>query len=134
ASWRLAAITTILIAGAYAGYRIHVATPDAIRVASQPISAGEQNAAASAVPVAAEPNPVKPETTAALQAPIPTTRFEAPKCAGTRQRPVAVTATKRSSARQRPVTKLQAPGGATPPVAQILAAAPVGAPVVETRK
>ena len=54
--WRLAALATILIAGAYAAYRINPATPDAMGVASQPIGAGEQNAptAASALPVAVE--------------------------------------------------------------------------------
>src|ERR1700730_11706650 len=71
--WRLAAIATILIAGAYAAYRISAAPPDATGVASQPIGAGEHNAptAASAVPMAAESKPGKPETTAALQAPFP---------------------------------------------------------------
>ena len=134
AGWRLAAITTILIAGAYAAYRINVATPDAMGVASQPIGAGEQNAAASAVPVAVESKPVEPETTAALQVPIPTTYPEVPKRASTRQRPVPVPATKRASARQRPVPELQAPVGGAPTLAQTLAAAPVGAPVAETRK
>jgi ribosomal protein L40E len=120
AGWSLAAIATILIAGAYGAYRINAATPDAMGVASQSIGAGEHNAptAASAVPMAVESKPVEPETTAALQAPIPTTNPEAPK---------------RASARQRPVPELQAPVGATPPVAQTLAAAP-GAPVAETRK
>jgi len=130
AGWRLlrpdrlllAYIATILIAGAYAAYRINAAKPDAMGVASQPIGAGEHNAptAASAVPMAVESKPVEPKTTAALQAPILiTTNPEAPK---------------RASARQRPVPELQAPVGATPPVAQTLAAAPVGAPVAETRK
>ena len=121
AGWRLAAIATILIAGAYAAYRINATTPDAMGVASQPIGAGEHNApiAASAVPMAVESKPVEPETTAALQAPIPTTGPEAPK---------------RASTRQRPVPELQAPVGATPPVAQTLVAAPVGAPVAETRE
>jgi hypothetical protein len=137
AGWRLlrpsqlAAIATILIAGAYAAYRINAATPDAMGVASQPIGAGEHNAptAASAVPMAVESKPVEPETTAALQAPIPTTNPEAPKRASARQRPGPVPATKRASARQR-----QAPVGATPPVAQTLAAAHVAALVAETRK
>ena len=121
AGWRLAAIATILIAGAYATYRINAAAPDAMGVASQPIGAGEHNAptAASAVPMAVESKPVEPETTAALQAPIPTTNPEAPK---------------RASARQRPLPEMHAPVRATPPVAQTLAAAPVGAPVAETRK
>jgi ribosomal protein L40E len=128
AGWRLASIATILIAGAYAAYRINAATPDAMEVASQPVGAGEHHA-----PTAAS-KPVEPETTAAFQAPIPTTNPEAPKRASTRQRPVPVPATKRASARQRPVPELQASGGATPPVAPTLAAAPVGAPVAETRK
>ena len=52
ADWRLAGIATILIAGAYAAYRINAATPDAMGVASQPIVAHEHDAptAASAVP------------------------------------------------------------------------------------
>ncbi|MEO5699904.1 MAG: hypothetical protein ABIS17_04185 [Casimicrobiaceae bacterium] len=134
AGWRLlrpgqfllAAIATILIAVAYTAYRINAATSDAMVVASQPIGAGEHNAptAASAVPMAVESKPVAPETTAALQAPIPTTNPEAPKRASARQRPVPVPATKRGSAR--------ASVGATRPVT--LAAAPVGAPVAETRK
>ena len=127
AGWRLlrpgqfllAAIATILIAGAYAAYRINAATPDAIGVASQPIGAGEHNAPKAASAVAVESKPVKLETTAALQAPIPTTNPEAPK---------------RASARQRPVPELQAPVGAVPPVAQSPAAASVGAPVAQTRK
>jgi hypothetical protein len=121
AGWRLAAIATILIAGAYGAYRINATTPDAMGVASQPIGAGEHNAptAASAVPMALESKPVEPETTAALQAPIPTTNPEAPK---------------RASARQHPVPELQAGVGKTPPVAQTLVAAPVGAPVAKTRE
>ncbi len=121
ADWRLAAIATILIAGAYAAYRINAATPDAMGVASHPIGAGEHNAptAASAVPMAVESKPVEPEITAALQAPIPIINPEAPK---------------RASARQRPVPELQVTVGATSPVAATLAAAPVGAPVAETRK
>ena len=136
AGWRSAAIATILIAGAYAAYRINAATPDAMGVASQPIGGGEHNAptAASAVPMAVESKPAEPETTATLQAPIPITNPEAPKRASTRQRSVPVPATKRASARQLPVPELRAPVGATPAVAQTLAAAPVGAPVAETRK
>jgi hypothetical protein len=136
AGWRLAAIATIVIAGAYATYRINAAAPDAMGVASQPIGAGEHNAptAASAVPMAVESKPVEPEITAALQAPIPTTNPEAPKRATARQRPVPVPATKRASARQRPLPELHAPVRAIPSVAQTLAAAPVGAPVAETRK
>ena len=137
----LAAIATILIAGAYAAYRINAATPDAIGVASQPVGAGEDNAptAASAVPMAVESKPVEPETTAALQAPIPTPNTDAPKRANARQRPGPVPATKRAapkraSARQRLVPERQAPVGETPPVAQTLAAAPVGALVAETRE
>jgi hypothetical protein len=143
AGWRLLrpdrvllAAIAILIAGAYAAYRINAAKPDAMGVASQPIGAGEHNAptAASAVPMAVESKPVEPETTAALQAPIPTTNPEAPKRASARQRPVPVPATKRASARQRPVPQLQARVGATSRVAQSRAAAPVGAPVAETGK
>ena len=121
AGWCLGAIATILIAGAYAAYRINAAKPDAMGVASQPIGADEHNVptAASAVPMAVESKPVEPKTTAALQAPILTTNPEAPK---------------RASARQRPVPQLQARIGATPPVAKSPAAARVGAPVAETDK
>jgi ribosomal protein L40E len=130
AEWRLAAIATILIAGAYAAYRINAATPDAMGVASQPVGAGEHNArtVASAVPMAVESKPVEPETTAALQAPIPTTNPETPKRASVRQRPGPVPATKDASVRQR-----QAPAGSTLPVTQTLAAAHVGALAAETR-
>ena len=48
ASWRLAGIATILIAGAYATYRINVTTPDAMGVASQPIGTGEHDAPTAA--------------------------------------------------------------------------------------
>ncbi len=134
ASWRLAGIATILIAGAYATYRINATTPDAMGVASQPIGTGEHDAptAASVVPMAAESKPVEPDTTAALQAPSSNTNLEAPKRASTHQRPVPVPATKRTSTHQRPVPDVPVPGGATPPVAQTRAAAPVG--VAETRK
>ena len=100
--WRLTVLATIMIAGAYAAYRINAATPDAMGVASQPIDASEHNAptAAYAVPMAVESKLVEPETTAALKAPIPTTNPEAPKRASARQPPVPVPATKRASARQ----------------------------------
>jgi len=137
AGWRslrpsqLAAVATILIAGAYAAYRIDAATPDAVGVASQPSGAGEHNVptAASALPMAVESKPVEPETTVALQAPILTTNPEAPKRASARQRPAPASAAKYASARQR-----QAPVGATPPVARTVAAAHVGGLVAETRK
>jgi hypothetical protein len=113
AGWRLlrpgqfvvAAIATILIVGAYDAYRINVPTPDAIGVASQPISTPENNSttATPAVPVAVESKLVEPERTAALQAPIPATNAEAPKRASVSQRPVPVPATKRASGHQRPV-------------------------------
>jgi hypothetical protein len=167
AGWRLlrpsqlAAIATILIAGAYAAYRINAATPDAMGVASQPIGAGEHNAptAVSAVPMAVESKPMGPETTVALQAPIPAINPEAPKHASARHRPGPVPASKHASARQRPgpvpaskhasarqrpgpvpaskrasARQQQAPVAATPPVAQTLAAAHVGALVAETRQ
>ena len=121
ANRRLAAIAMMLIAGVYAAYRINAATPGAIGVASQPIGVGEHSAptATSAVPMVVESKPVEPETTAALQAPIPTTNLGAPKRASTRQHPVPARATKRASAHQRPVPELQGP------VALTLAAAPV---------
>jgi hypothetical protein len=131
AGWRLAAIATILIAGAYGAYRINAATPDAMGVASQPSGAGEHNVptTASAQPMAVESKPVEPETTVALQAPILTTNPEAPKRASARQRPAPAPATKHASARQR-----RAPVGATPPVARTVAAAHVAALVAEARK
>ena len=137
AGWRLlrpgqlAAIATILIAGAYAAYRINAATPDAVGVASQPSGAGEHNVptTASALPMAVESKPAEPETTVALQAPILTTNPEPPMRASARQRPAPAPATKHASARQR-----QAPVGATPPAARAVAAAHVAALVAETRK
>ena len=102
--WRLTVLATIMIAGAYAAYRINAATSDAMGVASQPIDAREHNAptAAYAVPVAEESKLVEPETTAGLKAPIPTTNPEAPKRASARQHSAPVPATKRASARQTP--------------------------------
>jgi ribosomal protein L40E len=137
AGWRLAAIATILIAGVYAAYRINATVPDVMEVASPPIVTAEYNepTAASVVPTAVESKPVEPETTAVLMAPIPTSNPEAAKRASARQRPVLVPATKRPSVRQRPVSEVPAPVvAAAPPAAQTRAAAPVGAPVAETRK
>ena len=130
----VAAIATILIIGGYDAYRINVATPDAMGVASQPIGAVENTAtpATPAVLIAVESKPVEPDRTAAVQTPIPATEPEAPKRASGRQRPVPVPATARASAHQRPVPERQAAVGATPPVAHSLAAARVG--VAETRK
>jgi ribosomal protein L40E len=144
AGWRLlrpgqfvvAAIATILIVGAYDAYRINVATPDAMGVASQTTGAVENNAttATPAVPVAVESKPVEPERTAVVQAPIPASNADAPKRASVRQRPVPVAATKRASAHQRPVPERHAPVSATPPLAHGLAAARVGARVAQTSK
>ena len=126
-------MATLLIASVYAVYRISAATPDAMVVASQPIGASEHHAPtpASAVPIALESalesEPLEPDTTVALQAPIPATIPEAPKRASARQRPPPFPTAKHASARQRPVPELHAPVGATPPAQQILAAAPVGA-------
>jgi hypothetical protein len=147
----LAAIPTILIAGAYAAYRINAATPDALSVASRPIAAGEHNAPTPtpAVPVAVESKAVEPERTAALQAPIPATSPEAAKRASARERPVPAPATKRASAHRPPVrvpaTKSasahrspaparQSPAGATRPVAKSLAAARIDARVADARE
>jgi hypothetical protein len=79
ADWRLlrpgqlvlAGIATILIAGAYAAYRINAATPDAMAIASQPIDTHEHEAptATSSVPMPVESKPVEPERTPALQVP-----------------------------------------------------------------
>ena len=128
--WGLGAITTILIASTYTAYRINATVPDVMEAASQPIVTAEHNVptAEPAVLMAVESKPVESETTAALQAPIPSTNPQPPKRASTRQRPVPVPGTKRTSTHQRPVPEVQAP------VAQTLAAAPVGAPVAETRE
>ena len=147
----LAAIPTILIAGAYAAYRINAATPDALGVASQPIAAPEQSAptATPAVPVTVESKAAEPERTAALEAPIPATNPEAAKRASARERPVRASVTKRSSANRPPVSvpatkpasahrppapARQSPAGATRPVAQSLAAARINARAAEARK
>jgi len=143
-TWRLlrtgyflvAAVATILIVGAYEAYRVNVATPDAMRVASQPIGAPENNATAAppAVPLAVESPPREAERTAALQAPIPATSTGAPQRAGVPQPPAPVSATKRASPHQRPVPKRRAPVGATPPVAHGLAAARARARGAQTSK
>jgi hypothetical protein len=159
AGWRLlrtgefllAAIPTILIAGAYGAYRINAATPDALEVASQPVAAPEQTApsATPAVPATVESKPVEPERTAALQAPIPATHPETAKRASAHERPapppatkrasahrppVPVPATKSASANQRAVPGRQSPAGATRPVARRLAGAPIHARVAQTRR
>lgn len=144
ADWRLlrpgqlvlAGIATILIAGAYAAYRINAATPDAMAIASQPIGAREHEAptTTSAMPLPVESKPVESERTAALQAPILATNPEAPKRASGRQRSVLVSAMERASAHQRPVPERQARVGATPSVAHSLAATRVGARVAGTLK
>ena len=127
-----------------------LATPDAMRVASQPIGAGEHSAATatSAVSMAVESAPVERETTAALNAPILTIEPEAPKRASASQTPVPVPATKRANVRQPPVpvpvTKPagarqtlpagRTPAGAIPPAARTPAVSRVRAPDAETRK
>jgi hypothetical protein len=142
ADWRLlspgqlalASIATLLIAGAYAAYRINAATPDAIVIASQPIGAPVHEAptAMSAVPMPVESKPAEPERTVALQAPILAGNSEAPERASGRQRSVPVSAMEHASAHQRPVHERQARVGATPPAAHTLAAARPGARVAET--
>lgn len=148
AGWRLTVLATLLIAGAYAVYRINAATPDAMEVVSQPLGASEHNAPAPAAPVAVESKPVDPETTAVLTAPVAAINPEAPKRASARQQPVPVPAkhasvrqspapvpaTKRASARQTPVSEQRAPERATSPVTRTLAAASGGAPDAKTRK
>jgi len=144
ADWRLlrpgqlvlAGIATILIAGAYAAYRINAATPDAMAIASQPIGTHEHEAptATSSVPMPVESKPVDSERTAALQVPVLAANPEAPNRASGRQRSVPVPAMERASAHQRPVPERQARVGATPPAAHSLAATRVGARVAETLK
>jgi hypothetical protein len=114
-------VATILIAGAYAGYRITEAKPDAMEVASQPIAAGEHKAptVVSAVPMAVESKPVEAEPTAVLQVSIPTANSEAPK---------------RASARQRPLPQPRVRVGTTPRVARSRATVAVGSPVSESGK
>ena len=129
ADWRLLrpgqlvleGIATILIAGAYAAYRINAATPDAMAIASQTIGTHEHEAptATSSVPVPVESKPVESERTAALQVPVLAANPEAME---------------RASAHQRPVPERHARVGATPPVAHSLAATSVGARVAETLK
>jgi len=147
----LAAVATILIAGAYAAYRINAPNPDAMRIATQAIGAGEHDAltATPAVPLKVESKPLEPETTTEPQPPSPTTTPEAPKRAGARQRPVPAPSTKhasppqrpvpapttkRASASQSPVPELQASVGAIPPGAHRPAPAPLGAPVAHRAK
>jgi hypothetical protein len=114
----LAAVAAILIAGAYAAYRIPATEPDALAIASPPSDAGEHHVAMAAPPVPAAPQPkgLEPETTKVLDAPMPAINAETPK---------------RPSARPRPV---QAPARATPPVAQRRAAAPVREAAAQTHK
>ncbi len=141
ADWRLlrpgqlvlAGVAAILIAGAYAAYRINAATPDERVIATQPIGAGAHEAptATSVVPM---PVSVEPERTAALQPSIPATNPEAPKRASGRQRSLRVPTTERASAQQRPVHDREEGVGATPPVAHTHAAAHVGARAAEPPK
>jgi hypothetical protein len=141
AGWRLlspdrlhlAAIATILIAGAYAAYRINAAKPDAMGIASQAIGAGEHSAptAAPAAALAVESKAVEPETTPDLQARIAAAAPEAPKRANARKRPAPATATKRAAAPQPTTPEPQASVGAIPPLARSPANAPFGSPVVK---
>jgi len=100
----LAAIPTILIAGAYAAYRINAATPDASSAASQPIAALEHNASTPppAVRATVESKAMEPERTAALEVPVPATNPEAATGASARERPVPPPAAKRASAHRPP--------------------------------
>ena len=132
----LAAIATILTAGAYTAYRFHAATPDAMPIASQPPAIPEQAPAAAiaAVPEVVESQPVEPETTATLQPPIPATGPEAPTSAGASLRTPPPPATKPASTHQRPVHERQAPVGATPRAANRVASAHVHPRGAGTRK
>jgi ribosomal protein L40E len=126
--WGLVAIT-LLVAGIYAVYCANVATPDVTGVAFEPIGAGERNApiTASDVPMVVESNPAKTEAAASLENTTYTALPEVPERVSVRQRPLAVSAARRVSAHQRPVPELHPRVRATPRVAQVLAAAPVGA-------
>jgi hypothetical protein len=132
----IAALATILIAGAYTTHYINAVTPDAREVISEPAVGAEQNVpeATPAIAIALERGPEEPEITAALEAPIPTADSAAPQRATARHRPVTVPATKRASAHQRPAPERRTPVGTTHRGTHKPRAASVGVPVAETSK
>ena len=111
-----AAIATILIVWAYDAYRVNVATPGAIGVASEPVGGAESNAiaAATAVPGVVASTLAEPEKAVVLQRLIPATNAEAFKRPTARQRPRPISTTKREGAHQRRVAERQASAGPTP--------------------
>lgn len=113
----VAAIATMLIAGGHATDRINASMPDSIGFASEPPGFGEDAAptAASSVVMAVESKPVEPETPAAMQARMTTSKPEPPNRSGARQRP-------------------HAPVHAAPLVTHTLAAAHVNVPFAANRK
>ena len=132
----LAALATMLIAGAYTTRYINAVTPDTMEVVPEPVGATAHNAPAAAptVGLTAETTPVEPEAVAAFQAPIPATTSDAPKRASARQRPVTVSAAKRASANNPPAPERRTPVRTTQKAAHRPLAAPVGVPVAEIGK
>ena len=128
------AIATILIASAYGAYWIATAAPDVVEVVLQPIPAdGDKAPAAAAGSAISDSEPLEPETTAALEAPIHTINPGPATGASARQRPTPVPATKQAKGRQRP-PQLQAPVATKRAVAQSPRDAGVGTPVAPSLK
>jgi hypothetical protein len=128
----VAAIATIVIVGAYDAYRVHVAKPDAIEVASKPAATHENDPAQAlpAAPVVAESTPVERENSAAAPS-SKTAKVDSPRRATGGQRQSAAPATMRASGHQRPVPARQVPTGRTPPTAHGLASARVDARIAQ---
>ena len=132
----VAALATIMIAGAYTAYYMNPMTPDAMEVVSEPVGAPDHNAPAAPPTVAmtVESKPVEFATTAALQAPIPATNLDAPKRESAGQRPVTVPAAKRASAHQRHAPERRPPIRATSKSTHSRGAVSVRVPVAAIRE
>src|SRR5690349_12134513 len=137
AQFLFTAIATILIAGAYGLHHLKgPVTPDAIEAPSQATDAPENGAPVppAALPLMAEPKPAEPETTAALQAPLPASDAEEPKPVSELLPPPPVPAAKRASARQGTAPERQAPAPAPRRLANGRANAHVDARAAENRQ
>lgn len=132
------AAATILIAGSYVAYRTG-SKPDAIPVAPEPTGAKQSTpAAVSAMSPDVESNPVEPETTAALQAPVPAASAEAEKRSSAHQSPAPIPATKRAKAYQGstsiPATKRASARQSAAPVPATKSASARQAPAHSTKR
>ena len=124
----VAATATVLIAGAYAAYRITTDTPEVASRASI-TAAHTAFVATPAATTVVDLQPFEPAATSALPTPMAATDPAPSKGASADPRPFAVPAKPRAGARQHPPPR--APVSATAPVSRGRAPANGGAPVAQ---